>query len=116
MGYESNVYIKAPKEKIFEVKQLKDGLKALKFNENEDYTCTYDANYTYIAFKNWKFYDRYPEVAMIYSWIHDNAEDVGFVRIGEDIEDIEVIGNTYDVDLYPMVVVEGFNDLTVTGL
>ena len=72
----------------------------------EDLTATHDGRW---RFESVKWYDSYPDVQIMENIMTmcDNVdaatlsyESYGFVRIGEELDDIEMKGDTYGFDLY----------------
>lgn len=47
-----------------------------------------------------KWYPSYPEINAMDKLIFDNPEDTSFIRIGEDTNDVETIGDAGDLDIY----------------
>lgn len=106
MGYRSDLYFKCHKDIAPELFSL------LEQNELsgyiEDITIVKD---DYIAFSmlSLKWYDGYPEVDTINSFVNSHPSQVAFIRNGEDSDDIESRGNTYDLglDYYVQFYIEG---------
>lgn len=106
MGYRSDLYFKCHKDIAPELFSL------LEQNELsgyiEDITIVED---DYIAFSMFclKWYDGYSNVDAINAFVDSNPSQVAFIRNGEDSDDIETRGNTYDLglDYYVQFYVEG---------
>ena len=106
MGYRSDLYFKCHKDIAPELFSLLEQCELSKYIE--DITIVED---DYIAFSmlSLKWYDGYPEVDTINSFINSHSSQVAFIRNGEDSDDIETRGNTYDLglDYYVQFYVEG---------
>lgn len=106
MGYRSDLYFKCHKDIAPELFSLLEQCELS--NYVEDITIVED---DYIAFSmlSLKWYDGYPEVDTINSFINSHSSQVAFIRNGEDSDDIESRGNTYDLglDYYVQFYVEG---------
>ena len=72
----------------------------------EDFSCTHDGRYRW---EDVKWYDSYPDVQIIENIMQmcDNVDSdtlaydsYGFVRIGEELDDIEMKGDTCAFDIY----------------
>ena len=56
--------------------------------------------YTVFIWDDVKWYDDYEEVNNITTFLAElSGESYGFIRLGEDFEDVEYKGNTWDFDL-----------------
>lgn len=98
MGYRSDVCLAVTKECYKEnaTQALKDALKdCYKVYEN-------DRGY-YFSWDNVKWYEDYPDVKVIEEFMEEHNDSIGFVRIGEDMDDIELKGDqTGFFEIYPM--------------
>lgn len=108
MGYRSDVAIACTKEcYIRHALLLKD------FNEVSNIKRMENDDNFYWFFTEWKWYSRYPEVNMFNKFVEEAINycdetgpysdyDIGFIRIGEEVDDIEVLGDPYSrgLDVY----------------
>jgi hypothetical protein len=108
MGYRSNLFVKLPKEKLFELKQLFTKADVLDDSSFfSDLEIEIDNHYLYIKIEDLKWYDPYPDVAIINSFMH-KQEKGGMIRIGEEADDIETYGCPWNSDLYTVTNIKGF--------
>lgn len=112
MGYRSDLYFKCHKDIAPELFSLLEQCELS--NYVEDIAIVED---DYIAFSmlSLKWYDGYPEVDTINSFINSHSSQVAFIRNGEDSDDIESRGNTYDLglDYYVQFYVEGVEGASI---
>jgi hypothetical protein len=94
MGYRSEVVVSIPKD-LFKtvVPLIKD---AMEFAD--DVTYSKDREAYYVRWDSIKWYDSYPEIEAVENVVSE-YEDIGFIRLGEELEDME-IKNTRRYDLY----------------
>ena len=106
MGYHSDLYFKCHKDIAPELFSLLEQCELS--NYVEDITIVDD---DYIAFSmlDLKWYDDYPEVDTINNFVNSHSSQVAFIRNGEDSDDIETRGDTYNLglDYYVQFYVEG---------
>ena len=106
MGYRSDLYFKCHKDIAPELFSLLEQHELSGYIEN--ITIVDD---DYIAFSMFclKWYTGYSNIDAINAFVDSNSSQVAFIRNGEDSEDIEIYGNTYDLglDYYVRFYVEG---------
>ena len=101
MGYRSEVCLAVDKA-ANSVLEAIDNITnyALLGDAEERVVCKYDGTVKYY----WscvKWYEGYPAVDMIMNTIHKLPEEsYGFIRIGEDTEDLEERGSPYEFDMF----------------
>ena len=97
MGYRSNIVLAIEKET-----KLKAILANKFFDENEIETIKETEDVIYYFMEDWKWYNLYKIVQNIDTFM-DFMEDedilFGFIRIGENLDDVEFRGNPYEFDL-----------------
>ena len=97
MGYRSQVAIAISKEEYVQDSLLLHTVP--KWLKEEPPAQVSDS--VYWRFSGVKWYDSYPEVAEVMSYLSKKeAQNYGFVRTGEDIGDIEEEGEPWEFDLY----------------
>jgi hypothetical protein len=107
MGYYTSYYIKAPKDKILATKKIKNDLENLNYDVKE----YQDKSYYYLAIEQ---VNDYTDTLHNYlNNLFDNDEeelyeDIGALRVGEDLGDYDYYGDYFSVDLYLVHSVEGF--------
>ena len=106
MGYRSDLYFKCHKDIAPELFSL---LEQCKLSEYIEDITIVDDDYIAFSMLDLKWYDGYPEVDTINSFINSHSSQVAFIRNGEDSDDIETHGDTYDLglDYYVQFYVEG---------
>lgn len=106
MGYRSDLYFKCTKDIAPEFFSL---LEQHEFSECIEDITIVENNYIAFSMPNLKWYTGYPDVDAINSFVDSNSSQVAFIRNGENHDDIEIRGDTYDLDLnyYVEFYVEG---------
>jgi hypothetical protein len=100
MGYRSNVAIAVTKE-IYTEKFLTQKLPRA-FNETDE-TFTTTLGY-YFIWLNLKWYDDFNDVREVMDFLGSlDGEDYGYIRIGEEYDDIETRGDPYRFDMSPEI-------------
>lgn len=94
MGYRSTVVLAVEKE-VFEL----EGQKIKEALLDAD-SITSDDHYYYIRWESVKWYDSYEDVQAITAFVDDKNEHVRFVRVGENMEDVEDTGQSYDAEVF----------------
>lgn len=100
MGYRSQIVIGIGLALYNEKREEIDKM----FHDIDKKTVGKDA--VYFQYDSVKWYDSYPEVAQVNEFLHDNADNVGMVRVGEDIGDVETVGDPYKFDIYASTVID----------
>jgi hypothetical protein len=98
MGYRSDVCIKVSNNyKLGLAVVLNQKFEATtSLADNVDY---YDGNTFYITSVKW--YEGYRDIDCVMEFLKTLPdEEYGFIRIGEDIEDIEELGEPWDFDMF----------------
>ena len=99
MGYRSRVAISlsdAAVETIKSAIKLDKNLREL-VNDSEEPTLDHGRIY----FSDIKWYEGYPEIDAMENFLSQlDEEDYGFIRIGEDYEDVEEKGEPYTYEMY----------------
>ena len=99
MGYRSEVIIAVTKKAYnkFADQAVRDILKTCD-------TVTQNKNGYYFHFNSIKWYSDYEEIQKLNKFIEDcvqdNSDNIGFLRIGEDDDDLERIGDPYLFDVF----------------
>ena len=106
MGYRSDLYFKCHKDIAPELFSLLEQRELSKYIED---IAIVDDDYIAFSMLSLKWYDGYPDVDTINSFINSHSSQVAFIRNGEDSDDIETRGNTYDLglDYYVQFYIEG---------
>lgn len=60
----------------------------------------------YFAWNCVKWYSDYPNVKAIEAFISDNPEETALIRIGEDRNDIEEVGDCFTFEIYTLRVID----------
>lgn len=96
MGYKSDVYIKCTKDAVGSI------YTALQANDILDYTVmSYDDDFFYFNLFGIKWYDDHSDIIAIMDVLNNNESRIGFLRIGEDCDDVEEFGDlSYDWCIY----------------
>ena len=100
MGYRSEVLIVSDKEEFnFPLKVLLAAQDMLRYCEVTEDKQTGRTTYVW---NDVKWYEGYTGVDAIMEFLHsqENDEDFGFIRIGEEDGDIELLGSPYDFECY----------------
>lgn len=97
MGYRSEVVIKfndAAAEVMEAARKLDPGLDSiLKDNENPEYK-------NVVYYSSIKWYEGYKDIGAILNILNQlDIEDFGFMRIGEDPDDVEELGSPWEYDI-----------------
>ena len=99
MGYRSDITIALTQEVLLTQLVLP--------NEGYTYLIEYTddkfdkGNYVIYQINSIKWYESYPEIVSIVKFLDQlNDEDYGFIRLGEENDDIEYKGSPYDFDMY----------------
>ena len=105
MWYRSEVVIALNKkllvDAILDIKPLPSDLAEADTSEWIDVNDTEDA--MYYTLYDVKWYESYADVREITNYLSSlDTEDFGFVRTGEDSKDIEIQGDPYEYDIYPV--------------
>lgn len=95
MGYRSQVVIAIPKELLKKNVSLLTDLDGFEIFENKE---IYIFSHSHL-----KWYEEYADVKRVMDFVKNNSDEVGFVRVGEDSDDIEELGNNYDHEVYAEV-------------
>lgn len=90
MGYYSTVYIATTKEHGPELFAL-----LAKHNLLDSSSNSMDDSNTYFTLSDLKWYGSYPEVDAVNAFISNLGESACLLRVGEDPNDVESIGDTY---------------------
>lgn len=90
MGYRSEVAIAIEKELL-----ENEGLKIKEDISDADEIILHDGYY-YIYWYDIKWYTDYPSVKNIESFLNEYPEKVAFMRLGENLDDIERHGDAYN--------------------
>ena len=105
MGYRSEVFLAIRKEAYEREIIIGKGHNA-PFHDAYRYCDKTETYYWY--FSSTKWHNHYPEIRYINNLLtsvdqasDDGCEDYGFVRVGEDPDDIEIRGAPEDFDIYP---------------
>jgi hypothetical protein len=94
MGYYSDVVI-AVKDPLGY--NLRDILSELELDHEKHLK----DGYLVFVFPSMKWYDDYDVVATVMEFIHTlNEDDYGYIRVGEDTEDIEILGTPWLYNVY----------------
>ena len=96
MGYRSDLYFKCHKDIAPELFSL---LEQHEFSECIKDITIVDDDYIAFSMLDLKWYAGYPDVDVVNTFVDSNSSQVAFIRNGEDSDDIETRGNTYDLDL-----------------
>ena len=101
MGYRSHVMLELAKEQ----NDIFQALYMLKFPDDAEwlFSCieNYDDEATLYNFDYIKWYDTYPEVSFVQSFLNTiNYEDFRFIRAGEEPDDTEEDGESDHYNLY----------------
>jgi len=105
MGYRSEIYVKAKASCLFELTE------ALEKADLKDYCkLIVEEDIISLRISNVKWYTGYKDVDIMDTIFHKlaNENKLGLIRLGEDREDVEEIGNPWDFDMYVSITVEGF--------
>lgn len=98
MGYRSDIIIGVTKTVVARdllTDEIPKCLKTIKYITDENSFAVY------WEINQWKWYDSSPDVAAITSWLKSlDQEEYGFIRLGEDDEDIEIRGSPTDFEMY----------------
>jgi len=98
MGYRSDVVIGLKATKVLEDNLLKID-KFPKMLQRPGRLKS--GNVFYWLFEDIKWYESYTEVSEVIDYLHElDDEEYGFMRIGEENEDVETQGHPYDFDIY----------------
>ncbi len=98
MGYRSEVVIALNKTVI--AKLVLTGNTLPKLFLYADNQLINDCAYYYI-FEGIKWYQEYPEIIYINSFLDTlDIADFGFIRSGDEVTDIEILGSPYNYDMY----------------
>ena len=98
MGYRSDVCFAVTKECYKE-----NATQALKNALKDCYQVYENERGYYFSWDNVKWYEDYPDVKVIEEFMEEHNSSIGFVRIGEDMDDIELKGDqTGFFEIYPM--------------
>ena len=54
----------------------------------------------YFSYDSVKWYESYTDVANVMKFINANIDECAFLRLGEEHNDIEELGNCYEFDIY----------------
>lgn len=92
MGYRSQVVIAIPKEVLKKNVSILTDLEGFEISKTEE---TY-----YFSNSRVKWYYDYADVDRIMQFVKDNADQVGFVRVGEESTDVEERGKNYEHEIY----------------
>ena len=96
MGYRSDVRIAIIKE-VYMDALIKENFPEI-FIENEPDII--DGN-RYYSFDDIKWYDDFPDIAECMKFLNNlPEEDWGFIKIGENDDDVESFGSPWDFDMY----------------
>lgn len=102
MGYRSNLYIKVTKPHLPALYTL--------LIQHDFISCSdlaLDDDYFYVQLSDLKWYDSYPDVIAINSFINSLPSGEGaMIREGEESGDIEEYNEPHEVDLYPRSVLK----------
>lgn len=102
MGYRSELVIKFSEdaaEALAAAKGMDPNLAELL--EHNEHRHIGSGNVDCIYFSHTKWYEGYEDVDSMMSFLSQlNNEDYGFMRIGEDNDDIEELGTPWEYDIY----------------
>ena len=106
MGYRSDLYFKCHKDIAPEFFSL---LEQCELSEYIEDIAIVEADYIAFSMLCLKWYTGYSNVDTVNAFINSHSSQVAFIRNGEDSDDIETRGNTYDLglDYYVQFYVEG---------
>ena len=96
MGYRSDLYFKCHKDIAPELFSLLEQNELSGYIEN---IAIVDDDYIAFSMFHLKWYTGYSNVDAINAFITSHPSQVAFIRDGEDSDDFETRGNTYDLDL-----------------
>lgn len=99
MGYRSSIYIKVDKK---HKRSLIDTIEKAELNKSFESESNYGDDYYRTVAHGLKWYDSYPDVKLINTFIEDDdvePGEKGLLAIGEDGAEVHY-GNTDDVGLY----------------
>jgi len=104
MAYRSNIYIKVEK------KHKLDLLQTLHDTDLLDYIhqASEDDSYFSCEMPGLKWYESYPDVDKVNTYIDSLEDEAGLVAVGEDY-DVQTWGLPYEVDLEHYVVIDNIN-------
>ena len=104
MGYRSEVVIKFSEEAAKVVRAARDMCPVLKglLDDNEAHEANGDPDKVEVLyFSHIKWYENYEEIIAMEQLLDQlYEEDFGFMRVGEDREDIETRGEPWEYDIY----------------
>jgi len=105
MGYRSTVHIKCTLDALPKLYPVLQEHGFLYMFDDHHMTCTNE--YAYFEFDDVKWYPDYKEVSTIESCILELGDSAGLLRIGEDIGDVEELGELFfDYDVHVEVLSE----------
>lgn len=106
MGYRSDLYFKCHKDIAPELFSL---LEQCELSEYIEDIAIVEDDYIAFSMLDLKWYTGYSNVDTVNAFVNSNSSQVAFIRNGEDSDDIETCGDTYDLglDYYVQFYVEG---------
>ena len=96
MGYRSDLYFKCHKDIAPEFFSL---LEQHEFTDYIEDITIVDDDYIAFSMLDLKWYTGYSDVDAVNAFVDSNSSQVAFIRNGENHDDIETRGDTYDLDL-----------------
>ena len=96
MGYRSDLYFKCHKDIAPEFFSL---LEQHEFSDYIEDITIVDDDYIAFSMLDLKWYTGYSDVDAVNAFVDSNSSQVAFIRNGENHDDIETRGDTYDLDL-----------------
>jgi len=104
MGYRSQVVIALGKIVVADLILL--GNQKPELLDRADYTYRDNDGNSYYSWEEIKWYVNYDDVDELNTFLLDLDDDqYGFIRVGEDSDDVETGGNYWDFDMYVSTVI-----------